>query len=131
MDCLHARIASAIKMAILNHANHLPLNLQMGNLLLGTIINFLIAILKMFYILICHNCDYFYLGKTIDFKQRIRKHKSDVKHPLNSTCRECAEHLRDCAKIEPFFRFICFIMRKIIILETTKKNDLLLNGSHH
>ena len=37
------------------------------------------------YILICNNCDYFYLGKTIDFKQRIRKHKSDVKHPQNST----------------------------------------------
>ena len=32
------------------------------------------------YILICNNCDYFYLGKTIDFKQRICKHKSDVKH---------------------------------------------------
>ena len=32
------------------------------------------------YIPICNNCDYFYLGKTIDFKQRIRKHKSDVKH---------------------------------------------------
>ena len=32
------------------------------------------------YIPICINCDYFYLGKTIDFKQRIRKHKSDVKH---------------------------------------------------
>ena len=48
MDCSHARIASTIKMAILNHANHLPLNLQMGNLLLGTAINFLIAIVKMF-----------------------------------------------------------------------------------
>ena len=82
------------------------------------------------YILICNNCDYFYLGKIIDFKQRIRKHKSDVKHPQNSTCRECAEHLRDCTKIEPFFRFIRFIMKKIINLETTKKNDLLLNGSH-
>ena len=33
-----------------NHTNHLPLNLQMGNLLLGTIINFLIAIVKTFYI---------------------------------------------------------------------------------
>ena len=44
MDCSHARIASTIKMAILNHANHLTLNLQMGNLLLETIINFLIAI---------------------------------------------------------------------------------------
>ena len=82
------------------------------------------------YILICNNCDYFCLGKTIDFKQRIRKHKSDVKRPQNSTCRKCAEHLRDCTKIEPFFRFIRFIIKKIITLETTKKNDLLLNGSH-
>ena len=44
VDCSHAQIASAIKMAILNYAKHLPLNLQMGNLLLETIINFLIAI---------------------------------------------------------------------------------------
>ena len=80
------------------------------------------------YILICNNCDYFYLGKTIDFKQRIRKHKSDVEHSQNSTCREFTKHLRDCAK--NFFRFTCFIMKKIITLETTKKNDLLLNGSH-
>ena len=34
----------------IKHTNHLPLNLEMGNLLLGTIINFLIAIIKMFYI---------------------------------------------------------------------------------
>ena len=73
---------------------------------------------------------YFYLEKTINFKQRIRKRKSDVKHPQNSTCRECAEHLRDCAKVEPFFRFIRFIMKKMITLETTKKKDLFLNGSH-
>ena len=50
------------------------------------------------YILICNNCDYFYLGKTIGLKQRIRKHKSDVKHSQNSTCREFAEHLRDWRK---------------------------------
>ena len=50
MDCSHAQIAYTIKMAILNHVNHLPLNLQMGNLLLGITINFLIAIVKMFYI---------------------------------------------------------------------------------
>ena len=47
MDFSHARIASTIKMAIVNHANHLPLNLQMGNLLLGSIINFLIVIVEM------------------------------------------------------------------------------------
>ena len=50
MDCSPARIASTIKMAILNHANHLPLNLQMGNLLPGITISFLIVIVKMFYI---------------------------------------------------------------------------------
>ena len=91
MDCSHAQIASIIKMAVLNHANHLPLNLQMGNLLLGTIINFLNCDSKdVLYTLICNNSDYFYLGKTNDFKQIMRKDKSDVKHPQNSTCRECA-----------------------------------------
>ena len=50
MGCSHARIASNNKMAILNPASNLPLNLQMGNLLLGTIINALIAIVKMFYV---------------------------------------------------------------------------------
>ena len=55
------------------------------------------------YIIICNICEYFYVGKTIDIKQRIRKQKSNVKHPQNSTCRECADLLRDCAKIELFF----------------------------
>ena len=85
---------------------------------------------KMFYILICNNCDYFYLGKATDFKQRIRKHKSDVKDPQNSICKVCAEQLSDCAKIEPFFQIYPFIMKKIIMLETTKKNNLSLNGNH-
>ena len=64
------------------------------------------------YMLICNNCDYFYLGKTIDFKQRIRKHKPNFKHSQNSTCRECAEHLRYCAKIEPFFQIYPFYHEK-------------------
>ena len=42
-DCIYH------KMTILNHADYLPLNLQMGNLLLGTTINFLVAIVKMFH----------------------------------------------------------------------------------
>ena len=62
----------------------------------------------VFYILICNNWDYFYLGKTIGFKQSIRKHKSDVKHPQNNTCTECAEQFRDCTKIEPFFQIYPF-----------------------
>ena len=43
-------VSSTIKMALLNPANHLPINLQMGNLLLETTINFFIAIVNMFYI---------------------------------------------------------------------------------
>ena len=109
-------------MAILNHANHLPLNLKMGSRFFGTIKNFFDCNSKdVSYILICNNCDYFYLRKTVDFKQTIRKHKSDVKQPQNNTCREFSEHLTGCAKIEHFLRFMCFIMKKIIILETTKK----------
>ena len=41
-----------------------------------------------------------------------------------STCRECAERLRYCTKSNLSFRFIRFIMKNIITLETTKKNDL-------
>ena len=64
------------------------------------------------YILICNNCDNFYIGKTIDFKQRIHNHKSNVKHAQNSTCQECAEHLRDYAKIGPFFQIYLFYHEK-------------------
>ena len=64
------------------------------------------------YILICNNCDNFYIGKTIDFKQRIHNHKSNVKHTQNSTCQECAEHLRDYAKIGPLFQIYLFYHEK-------------------
>ena len=70
MDCSHARIASTIKVAILNHANHLPLNLQMGDLLLGTIINFLDCCSKdVFYILICNIVATFILEKLLILKK--------------------------------------------------------------
>ena len=78
------------------------------------------------YYLTCNNCDYFYLGKIIDFKQRIHKHKSDVKHPQNSACRECAEHLRDCAKIEPFFWIYLFYHEKDHYLRGYKKNWFII-----
>ena len=67
------------------------------------------------YILISNNCDYFYLGKIINFKQRICKRKSDVKHPQNSNCRECAEHLTDCAKIELFFSDLSVLLWKRLL----------------
>ena len=78
------------------------------------------------YILICNNCDYFYLRKSIDFKQRIRKHKSDVKHPQNSTCTECAEHLRECAKIEPFFQIYPFYHEKDYYLRDYKEKRFII-----
>ena len=78
------------------------------------------------YILICNNCDYFHLEKTIDFKQRIHKHKSDVKHTQNSTCRECAEHLRDCAKIEPFFQIYPFYHEKDHYLRDYKEKRFII-----
>ena len=77
---------------------------------------------------ICNNCHYFYLGKTTDFKQRIRKHKSDVKHPQNSTCRECAEHLREGAKIEPFFQIYLFYHKKDYYLRNYKEKRFIIKG---
>ena len=36
-------------------------------------------------ILICKTCNNFYLGQTLHFKQRVAKHKSDVKNLHKST----------------------------------------------
>ena len=64
---------------------------------------------NVLYILICRNCDEFYIGQTQNFKQRIRKHKSDIKHPNNSTCKRCTNHIRVCTKgKEPFFKIYPF-----------------------
>ena len=76
------------------------------------------------YILICNNCDYFYLGKTVDFKQRILNDKSDVKHPQSSTCRECTEDLRDYAKIEPFFQIYLFYHEKDHYLKRLERKTI-------
>ena len=62
------------------------------------------------YILICNNCDFFYIGQTEELKQRTRKHKSDVIHPNNSNCKKCSEHLRTCSKMkEPYFNIYPFL----------------------
>ena len=66
------------------------------------------------------------LGITINFKQRIRKHKSDVIHPQNSACRECAEHLRDCVKIETFFRIYPFYQEKDHYLRDCKEKRFII-----
>ena len=64
MDSFHARISSTIKMAILNHANGKSVTWNYNKY-------FDCDSKDVLCILICNYCDHFYLGKTIDFKQRI------------------------------------------------------------
>ena len=59
---------------------------------------------NVIYVLVCRKCWKFYIGETSDMKKRTRKHKSDVRHPKNSNCRELAEHLRSCSSTSPQFR---------------------------
>ena len=64
---------------------------------------------NVLYVVFCNNPPDFYLGKTDDTKQRMRKHASDVRHPENSNCRVCSEHLRECSGlVEPFFKMYPF-----------------------
>ena len=61
-------------------------------------------------VLICNNCDFFYIGQTEELKQRTRKQKSDVVHPNNSNSKNCSEHLRTCSKMkEPYFNIYPFL----------------------
>ena len=61
------------------------------------------------YAVICIKTPHTYVGKTVDTTQRCRKHASDVRHPHNSNCRKCAEHMRECSnQIEPYFRMYPF-----------------------
>lgn len=64
---------------------------------------------NVLYVLVCLKDPNFYVGKADDFKQRCRKHASDVRHPHNSYCRKCAEHLRLCSNmVVPYFRIYPF-----------------------
>ena len=91
----------------------------------------LIVIAKnVIYILMCKTWEWFYLGKTSNLKQRVRKQKSDVFHPQNSFCKNCAENLRNCGKMkEPFFRTYPFlyenIKRKMFHYMMETRNKLL------
>lgn len=65
--------------------------------------------INILYVVICRACTDNYLGKTANLKQRTGKHASDVRHPANSNCRKCAEHLRKCSLLqEPFFNIFPF-----------------------
>ena len=60
------------------------------------------------YVLVCRCWDY-YVGKAAIVKSRISKHASDVRHPENSNCKKCTNHVRACSKMEePFFQLFPF-----------------------
>ena len=99
----------------------------MGNLFLETTINFLIAIAKMFYI------SQYVIVVTTSILEKLwilnKEYVStnrDVKHPQNITCRECAEHIRDCAKSEPFFQIYPFYHEKDHYLRDYKEKTLII-----
>ena len=51
----------------------------------------------------------FYLGRTVNVKNRTAKHISDVLNPANSKCKEFTEYARNSSNlVEPFFLFIPF-----------------------
>lgn len=65
--------------------------------------------LGILYVLKCRICTDTYLGKAKSVKSRVSKHISDVRHPHNSQCRKCTDHLREHSKLkEPFFYFFPF-----------------------
>ena len=79
----------------------------------------------------CNTCEWFYLGQTINLKQRIKKHESDVFHPQNSFCKKYSEHLSYCSRIkESFFRIYPFLYENKKELREFKKNVSLLHGKH-
>ena len=80
------------------------------NCWLGTINAFLVVTVNVLYVLICNNCEFFYIGPTEELKQRTWKHKSLVFHLNNSNCKKCWEHLRTCSKMkEPYFNIYPFL----------------------
>ena len=64
---------------------------------------------NILYVVQCKNCNEFYVGKAGAVKPRLSKHASDVRHPENSKCKKCTNHLRACSNMEePFFHFYPF-----------------------
>ena len=61
------------------------------------------------YVIMCNIPNDFYVGKAKSVIKRMRKHASDVRHPENSNCKVCANHLRACSNlVEPYFTMYPF-----------------------
>ena len=68
------------------------------------------------YVLICNNCEFFYIEQTDELKQRTQKHKSDLIHPNNSNCKKCSEHLRTCSNMSLSCLCHVFVIHHIIFI---------------
>ena len=80
------------------------------------------------YVLICNNCDFFYIGQTEELKQCTQKHKLDVIHPYNSKCKKCSEHLRTYSKMkEPYFNMYPFLYEENKYLQELKERHYIMN----
>ena len=80
------------------------------------------------YVLICNNCDFFYIRQTEELKQRTRKHKSDVIYSNNSNCKKCSEHSRTCSKMEePYFNIYPFLYEENKYLGGFKERRYIMN----
>ena len=80
------------------------------------------------HVLICNNCDFFYIGQTEELKQCTQKHKSDVIHPNNSECKKCSEHLRTYSKMkEPYFNMYPFLYEENKYLQELKERRYTMN----
>ena len=80
------------------------------------------------HVLICNDCDFFYIRQTEELKQRTRKHKLDVIHPNNSNCKKCSENLRTCSKMkEPYFNIYPFLNEENKYLREFKERRYIMN----
>ena len=64
------------------------------------------------YVLICNNCDFYYIGQIEKLKKRTWKHKSDVINPITVT-KKYSKYWRTCSRMkEPYFSIYPFLMKE-------------------
>ena len=80
------------------------------------------------YVLICNNCDFYYIGQTEELKQRTRNYKSNVVHPNNNSGKKCSDHLRTCSKMkEPYLNIYPFLCEEDKYFRESKWRPYIIN----
>ena len=128
MDFFLARTASTIKMVIWKNIYVFCLNPK-TNCWLGTISAFYSRDSKgVLYVLICNNCDFFFIGQSEKLKQGAWKHKSYVIHSNNNNCKNCSEHLKTSRKMkEPYFNIYSLLFEEYKYLRKYKERHYKCN----